>query len=217
MELYNQTEVIAVLRNASYFGITPYTPSDSLREGALSEITETRRSVDLVLVCPVLAGSTLPLGVLSIAAYVRSKGYSVEIVVGEAPSGEYVILKLDEKGESSSALSETMDDKRAEKAERSELTITVPASWHLSEVRGVHARKVVSYPLENKKTMLMPLAGEVELRFTVGTPFETLSFSHTGSSPALVSLTHISLPSKEIQNEVQLVDGGITFALPSSL
>ena len=130
----------------------------------------------------------------------------VEIVVGEAPSGEYVILTVSEEIKEIKEIGEI-----------TELTLTVPASWHLSEVRGVHARKVVSYPLENKKTMLMPLAGEIELRFTVGTPFETLSFSHTGSSPALVSLTHISLPSKEIQNEVQLVDGGITFALPSSL
>lgn len=40
-------------------------------------------SVDLLLICPLCVSHTLPLGVMSIGAYVRSKGYSVDIIVGD--------------------------------------------------------------------------------------------------------------------------------------
>jgi hypothetical protein len=124
----------------------------------------------------------------------------VEVVIGDAPSGMSVIMKIEETNEA-------REDK--------ELTLTIPQGWNLSEVSGVHARKVVSYPLEHKRTMLMPLENEVELKFIVDIPFKMLSFSHTGDSPALVSLTHIILPEKIVQNEVQLVDGGVVFVMPT--
>ena len=135
----------------------------------------------------------------------------VEIVIGDAPSGMSVSMKIEEN------VGKVGNVDKVDKVFNTdaELTLTVPASWNLSEVSGVHARKVVSYPLEHKRTMLMPLENEVELKFIIDTPFKMLSFSHTGDSPALVSLTHILLPEKIVQNEVQLVDGGAVFLMPA--
>ncbi|HLD08093.1 MAG TPA: hypothetical protein VJB60_03435 [Candidatus Peribacterales bacterium] len=95
-----------------------------------------------------------------------------------------------------------------------EATLTVPGDWHLTEVRGAHASDIAEYATDERLTLIIPMQEQsVEIRFSGTTPFGSVAFAHDAPSPALLTLTHISLPEETTERNVRIVEGSATVEL----
>ena len=119
----------------------------------------------------------------------------VDLSVAEKGDASYIIMKLSDKN-------------------TSEVTLTIPASWHLEEVRGVYIQDIASYSADDRLTLFIPLhEGSAELRFETAEKFENIAFSHDSAFPMLVTFTRISLHEGEPVREVRLIERSGVLAL----
>src|SRR3989338_2784403 len=110
----------------------------------------------------------------------------VEMVIAESVKGMWV----------------RMDVEGVEGLEGAEgVKVVLPASWHLEEVRGIHARDLGTKDLgQGTREFSIPYSLQtthhsLQFVFTTDTTFDSLHFSHDSASPALFSVTR--LPSSE--------------------
>ena len=102
--------------------------------------------------------------------------------------------------------------------EDDEMSVTVPASWHLEEVRGVDVRDVRMKNSELGMTQLViPKINikEQSLEYTFRTSelFDHLAFVPSEASPTLVTLTHITLPEGRTTQVTKIVEDTTVFPL----
>lgn len=137
-------------------------------------------------------------------AAVRLEGFEkpeVEFEVAREMRGAYVVIEL--RG----------DSEDSEDEEDEGIRLSVPGSWKLQEVRGVHVRDVMRQNEEDQQVLLLPESGKLRMVFTAYEPFDAIAFSHDSSTPALVTLTAVSLPDRRAEKTVQLVESAWHFAL----
>lgn len=122
----------------------------------------------------------------------------VEMSVAEKSESLYIILTIKD-------------------AEAKQATLTLPADWHLLESRGVHASAIATYEGLGRVTHIIPFASDgdrtIDLRFAVTEPFTAVAFVHDALSPALFTLTHISLPGKVAERNTRIVEASATIGL----
>lgn len=94
-------------------------------------------------------------------------------------------------------------------------TLAIPADWHLQEVAGVHILDVTTRFVSSETiTLSFPIAADpITLRLRTENPFDVLAFLHDSAAPALIELTHVTLPEKSVQKTVQIVEQQYFFPL----
>jgi len=119
----------------------------------------------------------------------------VDLTVGTKRGGQYITLELSDTKQSTALL-------------------TIPAAWHLEEVRGVHASDLVRDHSGERQTLLFALTRKsAELRFTTAAPFEHITFQHDAMGPGLFAITEVSLDTEEVERMVKVVKRGEEFVL----
>ena len=90
---------------------------------------------------------------------------------------------------------------------KQEAKLTVPAEWQLQEVRGIHIRELTRYTSQlQRTTILFPMKKKITMRFRTDVSFEAITFVHDSDSPALLTLTHITLPAKNVNKTAQIIE-----------
>jgi len=122
----------------------------------------------------------------------------VEMSVAAKESAQYIIFSIEDAG-------------------AVQATLTVPSDWRLQESRGVHASSIATYQGTGRVTHIIPFTendgGKIELRFLATAPFAGIAFSHDAHSPALFTLTHITLPAETTTRNTRIVEGAAIIAL----
>lgn len=164
-------------------------------------------AIFLTAIAAVALLSHAPFGELYATMLGRAEHAAAEIVLMGGTKPELSLVVAKENGGRFIVL--TLTDPVAGEAK-----LKIPSDWHVEEVRYAFAADIGRYDKEGMSTLLLPLPNhKIELRLSATEPFEAISFSHDGTSSALLSLTSISPNGGAPREEVKIVEREIMLEL----
>lgn len=127
----------------------------------------------------------------------------IDLAVALHAEGAWIRMQV--RGKETEETKETKESK--------EVKLTVPASWKLQEVRGVHVQDVDTQNYGVFRTLAFPQNLPLEFVFETKETMRTLIVSQEDDFPALLTFTQVQWPEKEVHRTTKIIQGRSIFSL----